>query len=240
MSPRQERLEPCSSEAIAMSIGGSVFRPERLNSMFVNGLLYFFEELIGENRTVIAVVGGGGEARNLEADVKRFGVDHKQSIDQIGISVTQVNRLALKALLEKHHIRFHMYNPGDLIEPAAGTVYLLAGTEPGHTTDFVTGKVAYEVNLHCLINISKEPGGINVRDDNGNPIEEELYAELTWDEFGKIFPDDYSPGMHVPFDPQAVRFAKENDLTVIMVGPDFTNLQKCLVGQEFVGTIIHP
>jgi len=239
MSPKYERFAASQPDFIAASIGGSAFHPDRLNIDFIKDLADFFQELLAQKKTIFAVVGGGGKARSLEEDVKTLGVRRAKAVDQIGIAVTQVNALVLQKYLEARDIDFRCYSDGDLLKRGAGVIYVQGGSDPGHTTDFVTIQASHEAGQEVVLNISTEPGGINPR-RGGEIIENELIEQMTWDEYFRIFPKEHKPGSHSPFDGPAALFAQKHKMTAILVGPDMNNLRKCLRGEEFRGTIVHP
>ena len=65
-------------------------------------------------------------------------------------------------------------------------------------------------------------------------------TDTTWDEFLKIIPSEWSPGLSAPFDPIAARTAKDNDIEVAIVnGLKLDELEHYIDGKEFVGTRIH-
>ena len=142
--PQLEDLEQHPMDTITASIGGAVFRPDRINVDFTRDLLMFLREQTQNGKTILAVIGGGGVARDTIDDARTLGVTHQPSLDRIGILITQANALLLAKIIEAEadSIPVHLYEFGDILRK--GVVYLRGGTQPGHTTDYVAVQIAAE------------------------------------------------------------------------------------------------
>lgn len=235
--PRLEALFDHPLNTVVASVGGSVFRPKRIDVEFTHKLLNFFLEHTGDNKHVVAVIGGGGIARDAIADARALGVTHQPSLDQIGILVTQGNALLLAKICEAQGMLVHLYEFGDLQQN--GVVYLRGGTRPGHTTDYVAVELAAEANQCILLNISSTKG-LHPKKSDGSLDTEHIIEHITANDYLNMFPDDHTPGVNIPFDREAMKLAKEKNMTVILVGPDFDNINRLLRGEPFEGTVIHP
>lgn len=235
--PQLKELAQHPMDIITASIGGSVFRPDRINVDFTHDLLAFLEEQTNDGKTILAVIGGGGVARNAIEDARALGVTHKPSLDRIGILVTRENALILAKIIEAEtqNVPVHLYEFGDLTR--TGIVYLRGGTQPGHTTDYVAVQLASEANQCILLNISSTKGLYGKREDG--TLDPELVIEhISWDNYLAMFPGDHAPGINIPFDREAAKLAQTHNIMVILVGPDFDNINNLLQGKEFTGTII--
>lgn len=237
--PQLKELAQHPIDTITASIGGAVFRPDRINVAFTNDLLTFFQEQTKNDKTILAVIGGGGVARNAIEDARALGVTHKPSLDRIGILVTQENALLLAKIIEAkaHSMQVHLYEFGDI--PRKGVVYLRGGTRPGHTTDYVAVQIATETKQCILLNISSLKG-LYKRKDDGSLDPEQIIEHISWEEYLAMFPKDHAPGINIPFDREAAKLAQANDMMVVLMGPDFDNINRFLRGEEFIGTIVHP
>jgi uridylate kinase len=237
--PRLEDLAQHPMDTIIASIGGAVFRPERINVDFTHDLLAFLQEQTKNNRTILAVIGGGGVARNAIEDARALGVTHQPSLDRIGILVTQENALLLAKIIEakSQNISVRLYEFGDILRK--GVIYLRGGTQPGHTTDYVAVQIAAEANQCVLLNISS-PKGLYRKKEVGALDPEQIIERISWNEYLAMFPGNHAPGINIPFDREAAKLAQTNDMTVVLMGPDFDNINRFLSGQEFTGTVIHP
>jgi len=64
--------------------------------------------------------------------------------------------------------------------------------------------------------------------------------DLTWNEYRKICGNKWVPGMNLPFDPIAAKYAQKNKIKVVILnGKKIKNLKNYLDGKSFKGTIIH-
>jgi len=226
-------------DTITASIGGAVFRPDRINVGFTHNLLAFLREQTQQNKTILAVIGGGGVARNAIEDARALGVTHQPSLDRIGILVTQENALLLTKIIEAevNNMPVHLYEFGDILRK--GDIYLRGGTQPGHTTDKVAVQIATEANQCILLNISSTKG-LYKRNESGRLDPNQIIEHISWDEYLTLFPGDHAPGINIPFDQEAAKLAQANNMMVILMGPDFDNMRHLLAGEEFMGTVIHP
>jgi uridylate kinase len=63
--------------------------------------------------------------------------------------------------------------------------------------------------------------------------------KISWEEYRKLIPTEWNPGLNSPFDPIASKMAEEEGLeVVIMNGKPIENLAKYLNGEKFLGTVI--
>lgn len=237
--PQLKELAQHPLDTITASIGGSVFRPDRINVDFTHDLLAFLQEQTKNDRTILAVIGGGGVARNAIDDARALGVTHQPSLDRIGILVTQENALLLAKIIEAEadSIQVHLYEFGDILRK--GVIYLRGGTRPGHTTDYVAVQAATEAKQCVLLNISS-PKGLYGRKEDNTLDPNQIIEHISWDEYLAMFPDDHTPGINIPFDREAAKLAKANNIMVVLMGPNFDNINHFLRGEEFIGTIVHP
>jgi uridylate kinase len=241
-------------DVVVTSVGGSVFRPNRLNQDFANHLIDFWKGLLADGITPVAVVGGGGQARKAIYDLKAVNVTNTNNFDRIGIQITELNAMMLEAIGVANNLPIHRIEArqitdlgGTIFEcggPKRGEVYVMGGTEPKQTTDMVATRVAVEACLKVLWNVS-EVSGIFPRDKHHKLMRDVVIPSLTWDEYSEMIPKKVKSGMHVPFDPIATNLAMHEKMTVIMIGGKdsqkiFDNFRKSLNGEEFVGTVIHP
>ena len=75
-------------------------------------------------------------------------------------------------------------------------------------------------------------------DPRVNPSAKQI-EKISWADYRKLIPAEWSPGLSTPFDPTASEMAEKEGIEVaIMNGKPIDNLTKYLAGQEFSGTII--
>ena len=76
-------------------------------------------------------------------------------------------------------------------------------------------------------------------DPQTNPNAQKI-EDITWEEFRKLIPDTWEPGLSSPFDPVAAKEAQAKDIEVACIdGGNLASLQNYLAGTPFIGTRIH-
>ena len=64
--------------------------------------------------------------------------------------------------------------------------------------------------------------------------------DITWNDYQKLIPSKWTPGMSSPVDPVATELAKKVGLTAkILKGSDLDNFKEAVQGNSFKGTVIH-
>ena len=61
---------------------------------------------------------------------------------------------------------------------------------------------------------------------------------ISWKEFRKMVGSKWTAGLNAPFDPIAAKEAEKLGLKVNIIGKNLRNLESCIKGKEFKGTII--
>jgi uridylate kinase len=109
--------------------------------------------------------------------------------------------------------------------------------EPGHSTDWDAVLAGKTVGAKKMINLSNIDY-VYDSDPKINPNAKKI-ENISWTEYRKIIPKEWTSGLNSPFDPTASEEAeKEGMEVVIMNGKPIDNLKKYLNGEKFAGTII--
>jgi len=220
-----------------MSVGGSVLfskdHPE-LNREFFSQLTEFLDTQISENRSVVMIVGGGILARIRQEDAKHFGVTDPESLDRIGLRVTQHNAYYIQDILEAQGKPVKKYMFEKRTHP--GWIYVRGGKDINHTSDYTAVTAAIKLGSCAIFNVSTNPG-IYAFTETGFD-KSNLLEGITFDEYLTRVPE-HQPGINVPFDHEAAKLAQQNNIRVILVGPDMKNLTNCINGVDFTGTVMH-
>jgi uridylate kinase len=160
----------------------------------------------------------------------------KKELDWMGIYTTQVNANFVRLIFGKlSHTRIAS-DPAKHL-PFKEKILVGAGHEPGHSTDNDAVILAKTYGANTVINLSnidflydKDPREFK----NAKKI-----TSISWDGLLKITGSKWSPGANTPFDPVAAKFAKKNNLKVIIAnGKNLRNLENILNGKKFEGTEI--
>ena len=109
--------------------------------------------------------------------------------------------------------------------------------KPGHSTDYDAILAAKSVGAKKIINLSNIDY-VYDSDPKINPNAKKI-EKISWAEYRKLIPADWTSGLNTPFDPIASKMAEEEGIeVVIMNGKPIDNLAKYLSGEKFLGTII--
>lgn len=224
---------------VVISLGGSLIVPEEIDWQFVKEFKELIEEQIAKGYRFVIVTGGGKIARKyIEAGAKIEGVDAEDK-DWLGIHATRMNAHFIRTVFKKHAHPTINKNPYDLESflKAKEAVLVAAGYRPGNSTDYIAVKLAQELNVTKVANLS-DIDYVCEEDPRQNP-EARKIEKISWESFQKIVGEVWDPGANVPFDPVASKFAAKHGLEVaILNGRKIANLRKYLEGENFEGTVI--
>jgi uridylate kinase len=228
-------------EKIIISVGGSLISPNGgIGTNFLKKLNFFVRNQLAQNnkRQFFLVTGGGSTARHYR-DAGREVVGHELTVedqDWLGIHATRLNAHLLRTIFQDvaHPNIIKHY---DIIRKASEPVVIAAGWKPGWSTDYDCILLCEDYGVNEVINLSNITQ-LYDRDPNefkdAKPIN-----KIDWNGFRKLIGDDWTPGLHAPFDPIAAKKAQELELkVVILAGNDFDNIENYFQGKDFLGTVI--
>lgn len=233
-----EGIHPLPPDVVTASIGGrTIIRNGEYDVEFIAGLAGFCRLIANDERSAILVFGAGD---HLPAGIQEPGdalSSNPDILDKIGIAATQRNAEHVHALLIEHGVPAELGPEGK--KPGKGIIYTRGGDTPGHTTDLVTVRTAIGIGEQLVFNISSRPGLHPVW--RGKLLEDRIIQNLSWPDYLRLFPHiQHSPGIRIPFDTLAAREAQSHGITVVLLGTDLNNVEDCMRGRSFKGTILHP
>lgn len=225
-----------------ISLGGSLIVPKHIDWEFLKNFRELILKKIEKGKKFVIITGGGYAAREYQQSAMKVVELTSEDRDWLGIHATRMNAHLVKTIFrEVAHPRINK-NPEtheDLSEHFSQGEGLMvaAGWRPGRSTDYVAVTLAKRLGSKTIINLSnikyvcdKDPK----KYPDAKPIE-----KISWTDFRKIVGDKWDPGLNAPFDPVASKAAQELGFKVIITdGRDLENLNKCLNGETFQGTII--
>lgn len=227
-------------QKIIISVGGSLIVPNGgINTPFLTNLNAFIRQQLAQNSKLqfFLVAGGGAAARNYR-DAGREVVGHELShddLDWLGIHATRLNAHLLRTIF-RDIAHPHIIENYDIIRKATEPVVIAAGWKPGWSTDFCATLLCEDYHINTIINLSNVK---QVYDKDPNEFKNAKPTDkMTWKDFRDLVGDEWSPGMHAPFDPIAARKAEELGAEVVVLSDDFKNLAKHFQGKKFLGTVI--
>jgi uridylate kinase len=228
-------------ETVVMSVGGSLIVPDSIDTLF----LADFKNLIEHQHTTfgrrfIVIAGGGRTARRYQDAAAAVTELDPEDLDWMGIHATRLNGHLLRTIFRDIAFPEMITNPDDIIEvPKDVALVIAAGHRPGASTDLRAVQIAVNCGATKVMNLSNIDY-VYTDDPRKNPQAEKI-EQISWDNFMKLIPTEWNPGLSSPFDPVAARAAKEHGLEVTIVnGENMEQIENYLEGRPFVGTKIHP
>ncbi len=225
-----------NQETIVVSLGGSLIVPSSIDIRFLQKLKQVLEKFIKGGKKFVIVSGGGQTARAYQQAASQISSITKEDVDWLGIHATRLNAHLLRAIFYKQANPKVVKNPNRL--PNFKEKMLIgAGWKPGWSTDYVAVEIAKKIGAARLVNLSnvnyiytKDPKKFT----DARPIK-----EISWENFRKIIPPKWSPGLNCPFDPIASREAERIGLEVAIInGKKLSSFSNYLEGKRFTGTLI--
>lgn len=227
-------------EKVVISLGGSLVVPNGgIDIDFLSKFNRFLRDRLAEKeRQFFLVVGGGATARHYgEAAEQVLGHEiTRDDLDWLGIHSTRLNAHLIRTIF-RNLAHPYIIDRYDIIIKPTEPIIVAAGWKPGWSTDYDATLICEDYNVRTIINLSnitqvydKDPHEFT----DAKPID-----KMSWEDFRKLVGDDWTPGMHAPFDPIAAKKAQEMGVKVVVLnGKNFENLEKYFRGEEYVGTVI--
>lgn len=224
------------SKLIVLSLGGSLIVPDTVDTDFLRDFKALILEHIAQGFRFVIICGGGKTARIYQAAARETTTLTKEDIDWIGIHTTRLNAQLMRAIFDQEAYPQIICNPYEDIQWKE-SILVAAGWRPGCSTDSDAVLLAQNLQAKSLINLSN----IDYVYDKDPKIHADAkrVESISWAEFRKLLPTEWSPGLNSPFDPVASQQAEKNGLeVVVMNGKNLANLKKYLQGEKFEGTQI--
>jgi uridylate kinase len=225
-----------NKEPIVISLGGSLIIPAEIDTDFLQNFKNLIEKEISEKRKFIIITGGGKICRKYQEAAKKLSSPSDEDLDWIGISSLKLNaelmRVIFGDMAEKKIV-------SDFSESFSFDKPILIGSahKPGQSTDWDAVVAAEKIGSKKIINLSNTDY-VYDSDPKVNPSAKKI-EKISWDEYRKLIPNEWNPGLNSPFDPIASREAERLGIeVVIMNGKNIGNLDNYLNDKEFVGTVI--
>lgn len=227
------------SETIVMSVGGSLIVPDQIDTNFLASLKDLVVTETANGRRFIIITGGGKTARRYADAAKEVSKLEDDDLDWLGIHATRLNAHLVRTIFRKHAHPVLVTNPDDILDvPKDQKLIIGAGYRPGSSTDLRAIQIAQRVGAKKVINLSNTDY-VFTDDPRTNPDAKKI-EDITWEEFRKIIPEEWNPGLNSPFDPIAAKEAQRLNIEVAQInGTKLISLKNYLDGEPFTGTKIH-
>lgn len=229
-----------NTEIVVISVGGSLIVPSKGDGTpdgeFLKRLRDFVGKNVSKGKKMILIAGGGRTTRKYQEPLEQFAHLSSDDLDWIGIHATRLNGQLLKIALKDFADDFLVTNPDEM--PTTDKLVVVgAGYKPGSSTDLRAVQIAKNLGATKVVNLSNIDYAYT-SDPNKNPDAQKI-EKMNWNEFLKLIPKTWSPGLNVPFDPIASREAKKNGIEVAIInGNKLEEVEKYLAGEPFVGSVI--
>lgn len=222
-----------------ISLGGSLIVPRHIDWRFLKKFRTLIISQIKKGRKFIIITGGGYAAREYQDAATKMTRLTADDRDWLGIHATRMNAHLMRTLFRDYAHPVINKNPNDLeiFYDFKEPIMLAAGWRPGFSTDYDAVLLGKYFGAKRIVNLSNIDYVCDK--DPGKFPDAKIIKEISWTDFRKIVGNKWDPGMNAPFDPIASRIAQESQMEVAIVnGRKIKNLEKCLEGEKFRGTMI--
>jgi len=223
-------------ETIIISLGGSLIVPDQIDIHFLKEFKALILSHVAKGKRFVIITGGGKINNRYNAAAKEISNPSDVDLDWIGIASLKLNAELLRVIFSEHAHETVIDNLSTKL-PFNKPIIIGSAYEPGHSSDYDAILAAKSLGAKKLINLSNIDY-VYDSDPKINPNAKKI-EKISWTEYRKIIPKKWTSRLNSPFDPTASEMAqKEGIEVVIMNGNPISNLEKCLEGENFVGTHI--
>jgi uridylate kinase len=223
-------------ETIVISLGGSLIIPDTIDIEFLKEFKALILSHVAKGKKFAIIIGGGKIARIYQDAAKTLSKADNDDLDWIGIASLRLNAELLRVAFEENACA-QVVN--DLAENFVFDKPIVIGAAhaPGRSSDYDATLAAKTLGAKKMINLSNT-NYVYDSDPKKNPNAKKI-EQISWQEYRKLIPAEWTSGLNTPFDPIASKMAEEEGISVmIMNGKPIDNLADYLNGVKFQGTII--
>jgi len=223
-------------ETIVISLGGSLIVPEEIDVQFLKEFKELILSHVAQGKKFVIITGGGKINRQYNKAARELGNPSDTDLDWIGIASLKLNAELVRVMFVDYANKKVVEN---LVEPFQFEKSIVIGSadRPGRSSDWDAVAAAQTVGAKKIINLSNTDY-VYDSDPRVNPNAKKI-EQISWAEYRKIIPKEWTSRLSSPFDPVASDLAqKEGMIVAIMNGKPIDNLANFLKGETFVGTTI--
>lgn len=223
-------------EIIIISLGGSLIVPDQIDVEFLKDFRALILEHVVQGKKFVIITGGGKINKRYNDVARQIGNPTDEDLDWIGIAALKLNAELLRVIFAEQANQKVVDN---FSKPFSFEKDIVIGAayEPGKSSDWDAVECAKTIGAKKIINLSNTDY-VYDSDPKINPDAKKI-ERISWPEYRKIIPKEWISRLNSPFDPIASQAAEEAGLEVdILNGKNIANLEKCLRGENFMGTKI--
>jgi uridylate kinase len=223
-------------EILVISLGGSIIVPDKVDTDFLMDFKKLILEYADKYQFVIAT-GGGNTARayaNSAKEIEQGAL--KDDLDWRGIQSTILNAQLIKTIFKDKTYNKIITDPTKKVNTTK-PIILAAGYKPGSSSDYDAVMLAKTFKTKKILNLTNIDYVYN-KDPRTHTFAKPM-KKLTWKQYRRIIPPDFTYGMNTPFDPVASSAAEKLKLdVVVMNGRKLKQIKNYLDKKEFIGSVI--
>lgn len=220
---------------VVISLGGSLIVPDTIDVNYLSKFSKFVKDFVKKGNRVVVVCGGGSIARKYIKGVKKSKYDFESLV---GIESTKLN----SALVASYFDSFSLVPDSldevkkNLIKNKVVCVGAL-GFQPGMTSDGDAAQIADYLKADFFINVTNVKG---LYDKDPREFKSAKFIPcISFKDFLKIVSKlKYKAGQHFVLDQYAANLVCKKKIKTIILSSDLKNLDNCLEGRKFIGTVI--
>lgn len=223
-------------ETIIISLGGSLIVPDNIDIEFLKSFKTLILLHVAKGKKFVIITGGGKINKRYNDVAREISNPSDIDLDWVGIAALKLNAELLRVI-------FAEYANTKVIDNLSNdfhfekSIVIGSAFEPGHSSDYDAILAAKNLGAKKMINLSNIDY-VYDSDPKKNPNAKKI-EQISWTDYRKIIPKEWTSRLNSPFDPTASEMAeKEGIEVVIMNGKPIDNLAKCLKGEKFLGTVI--
>ena len=221
---------------IVIKIGGHVFS-EGMNPQSIMSFAEELKELRSEGHKVIAVAGGGEEARRYIKAARLLGAS-EYVCDILGIEASRLNARLMIASMSGSA---YPVPPKDIQELLmaleSGKIIVAGGMQPGQSTNAVAALIAEAIGADILINATNVDG-VYTSDPDKDPSAKKFNEISTSELLNLLRGGKMVAGSYELFDIAAIKIVERSKMTTrIINGKIAGNIGRAVKG-EAVGTLV--
>ena len=223
---------------LILSLGGSLIIPQdKIAINFLKKFRVLILKFLKNGYQIVIVTGGGGINRHYNQQAQKINLIKNQDLDWLGIACSKLNAEFLRLIFSPFAYEKVVANPETKLKGQPKLI-IGSGWQPGCSTDKQAVMWAQKLKADLVVNLTDIDYVYDQDPDkykNAQPIK-----KIRWPDFLKIIGEKWSPRTSTPFGPPASKLAQQLGIKVAVInGKNIKNLENCLKGQNFKGTLIY-